>query len=106
MDTFGTRNSDIRLMAQHKIQSTKSQHPHSCSVSCRLRRNTFLPGEQIEGTVKLAVSSQDHDVEIEEVSRSCVHYLSLRKLFVLVVKIYNNRSVVSVGTFYHQRARN
>ena len=37
-------------------------------VTCRLQRNTFLPGEQVRGTIKFAVSSEDQDsVDIEEV---------------------------------------
>ena len=37
-------------------------------VTCRLQRNTFLPGEQVRGTIRVGVSSEDQEsVEIEEV---------------------------------------
>lgn len=50
--------------------SGKSQHIDGgrCFVNCKLRRNTFLPGEVVHGTVKVAVASKDQVfVDIEQV---------------------------------------
>lgn len=55
-----------------KRKTENALHPQQdrCVVTCRLRRNTFLPGEQILGTVKFEVSCQDQEyIDIEEVQR-------------------------------------
>ena len=56
-----------------KRQRERSNQPQEagqdrCLVICRLRRNTFLPGEQIRGTLIFDVSSKDQSyVAIEQV---------------------------------------
>lgn len=63
------RKGEARLSTKHRQLDQGRPHQQDVFlVSCKLRRNTFLPGDQIEGTIKLAVSSKDHDeVDIEEV---------------------------------------
>lgn len=61
----------VAIMAYSTKRQTQDKlrpQQDRCVVTCRLRRNTFLPGEQILGTVKFEVSSQDQEyIDIEEV---------------------------------------
>lgn len=53
---------------RERMNQTKEGGRDRCVVSCKLRRNTFLPGEQIRGTVKIGVSSKGQSyVDIEQV---------------------------------------
>lgn len=71
MDIPARRRADSQ---QHKGSQKGSQQQGSaqqqdrCMVTCRLQRNTFLPGEQVRGTIKFGVSSEDQEsVDIQEV---------------------------------------
>lgn len=57
--------------AKHRADAPRQQQQNfrdRCMVTCRLQRNTFLPGEEVLGTIKFGVPSQDQgSVDIEQV---------------------------------------
>lgn len=57
--------ADVRRQQQQRSQQDFRDR---CSVTCRLQRNTFLPGEEVLGTIKFGVPSQDQgSVDLEQV---------------------------------------
>ncbi|CAM9268617.1 unnamed protein product [Pylaiella littoralis] len=67
-----------RAGSLHQKGSQPGSAQDRCMVTCRLQRNTFLPGEQVRGTVKFGVSSEDQEkVDILEATVQAHGYVKV-----------------------------
>eukprot|EP00752_Nemacystus_decipiens_P018177 g16307.t1 len=69
---------DISARRRADSLHQKGSPQERCMVTCRLQRNTFLPGEQVRGTIKFAVSSEDQEsVDVEEATVQAHGYVKV-----------------------------
>ncbi|CAM9853242.1 unnamed protein product, partial [Scytosiphon promiscuus] len=74
MDGYTRRRAD----SLNRKTFQQSSPLGKCMVNCTLQRNTFLPGEQVRGTIKFGVSSEDQDsIGIEEATVQAHGYVKV-----------------------------